>query len=73
MISKKALIVAAIAAVSQEYSQEILPPGTPYLTPVKATFKGSSGTGGRASGPNLSLREKSFGGQPGADLGGIFG
>ena len=29
----------------QEYSQELLPPGTPYSYAVKATFKGSSGTG----------------------------
>jgi hypothetical protein len=40
-----ALLSASGITRKQEYSQELLPPGTPYSYAVKATFKGSSGTG----------------------------
>ena len=40
-----ALLSASGITRKQEYSQELVPPGTPYSYAVKATFKGSSGTG----------------------------
>ena len=40
-----ALLSASGITRKQEYSQELVPPGTPYSYTVKAVFKGSQGTG----------------------------
>ncbi len=40
-----ALLSASGITRKQEYSQELVPPGTPYSYTVKAVFKGRSGTG----------------------------
>jgi hypothetical protein len=53
-----ALLSASGITRKQEYSQELVPPGTPYSYVVKATFKGSTGTGkfSRGASPNLPLQ-----------------